>query len=249
MIDIYRYYTWLHHELAPYAYSEGIRASRTGHPIATPLVFEYPDDPAVGDMWDEYLYGPWLLVAPVWRDGERSRSVYLPAGAWTEFWDDTQLLEGPATLSDVSVPLDRIPLYIRLGAIVPLEVVNGVTGLGGEASAGRLTLAIYPHRTSRYELHDHKESMIEIVSEKRGDYDETAAIRVRTSVATKAYMLRIRANFDPSRVVVNGTPLTPCEDQPAFDDPDATCAWLADNGRVLVKYATSGQPATIDLVP
>ena len=46
------------------------RASRTGHPIATPLVFEYPDDPAVGDMWDEYLYGPWLLVAPVWRDGD-----------------------------------------------------------------------------------------------------------------------------------------------------------------------------------
>src|SRR5262245_50398954 len=153
VIDIYRTYTWLHHELVPYSYSEAVNANRSGHPIATPLVFEFPNDANVADLWDEYLYGPWLLVAPVWRDGDRTRSVYLPAGEWTDFWDDGQYLPGARTLQDVEVPLDRLPLFVRLGAIVPLDVVNGVTGMGSEASAGRLTLAVYPHHASRYELH------------------------------------------------------------------------------------------------
>mgnify|MGYP003694490481 CR=1 FL=1 len=58
MIDIYRTYTWLHHELVPYSYSEAVNAHRSGHPIATPLVFEYPTDSAVGDLWDEVSLRP-----------------------------------------------------------------------------------------------------------------------------------------------------------------------------------------------
>jgi alpha-glucosidase (family GH31 glycosyl hydrolase) len=249
MIDIYRYYTWLHHELVPYAYSEGVRASRTGHPIATPLVFEYPDDATVGNMWDEYLYGPWLLVAPVWRDGDRSRFVYLPNDEWTDFWDDRQVLHGPLSQPTVSAPLDRIPLYIRLGAIIPMDVANSVTGFGNQASAGRLTLAIYPHQTSRYELHEQDGRAIVITSDKRGAYDESAAIRISTSSATQDYLLRVRANFNPSRVVLNGAALEPCGDQAELDNPDGSCAWLAADGRVLVKYSTANQAATVNISP
>ena len=250
MIDIYRYYTWLHHELVPYSYSEAVRANQSGHPIATPLVFEYPDDPAVGDLWDEYLYGPWLLVAPVWRDGDRTRSVYLPADAWTDFWDDGQLLVGPLTLPGVSAPLDRLPLYVRLGAIIPLEVVDSVTGLGDPVSAGRLTLALYPHRTSRYDLREEGGVTIPITCEKQGAYDARAPIRVTTGPATGDYLLRIKANFAPARVTLNGTVLGGCADQAAFDDPSGSCAWLADQGgRVLVKYSTSGAAASVVLVP
>jgi alpha-D-xyloside xylohydrolase len=249
MIDIYRYYTWLHHELVPYAYSEGVRASRNGHPIATPLVFEYPDDASVGDMWDEYLYGPSLLVAPVWREGQRARTVYLPDDFWTDFWDDTQILHGPLTLASVSAPLDRMPLFIRLGAIIPMEVANSVTGFGNEASAGRLTLAIYPHRTSRYELHEEDGSTIVITSDKRGAYDVPAGIRITTSAATKHYLLRIRANFDPSRVALSGTTVEACADRAELDSPDEACAWLAEAGRVLVKYSTANQAATVDITP
>jgi alpha-glucosidase (family GH31 glycosyl hydrolase) len=247
MIDIYRYYTWLHHELVPYTYSEGVRANRSGHPIATPLVFAYPDDAAVGDMWDEYLYGPWLLVAPVWQDGARSRSVYLPAGAWTDFWDDSRTLTGPLTLADVPVPLERLPLYIRLGAILPLEVVNDATGFGNEASTGRLTLALYPHHGSSYELHEEGGRSTAISSEKEGAYDECAAIRITTSAATRDYLLRIRANFVPASVTLNGAALSACEDQAAFDDAGGSCAWLASDGRVLVKYSTVDQSAIVVL--
>lgn len=250
MIGIYRYYTWLHHELVPYSYSEGVRANQTGHPIATPLVFEYPDDAAVGDLWDEYLYGPWLLVAPLWQDGARSRDVYLPTDAWTDFWDDDQYLVGPLTLPDVSVPLDRLPLYIRLGAIVPLEVVNSVTGLGSEASAGRLTLALYPHHTSRYDLREEGGAVTTITSEKQGAYDAPAAIRVTTSPATQDYVLRVHAGFAPTRVLLDGAALVECADQTAFDDPTAACAWLAnDAGHVLVKFSTRGTGATVTIDP
>ncbi len=237
-------------ELVPYSYSEGVRANQSGHPIATPLVFEYPSDPAVGDLWDEYLYGPWLLVAPIWRDGERTRAVYLPAGAWTDFWDDAQLLVGPLTLPDVSVPLDRVALYIRLGAIIPLEVVNSVTGFGSEASAGRLTLAIYPHQTSRYDLRQEGGATIAITSAKQGAYDQGASIRVTTSAATLDYLLRIQANFAPASVTLNGTRLSECVDQAAIDDPNGTCTWLSEEGRrVLVKYSTAGSPAAVVLTP
>ena len=165
----------------PYAYSEAVRAHANGHPIATPLVFEYPDDPAVGDMWDEYLYGPWLLVAPVWRDGARARDVYLPSADWADFWDDAAPIRGPVTLSNQPVDLDRLPLYVKLGAIIPLDVVSDVTGLGSAASAGRLTLAVYPHHQSSYELREEAGAVLTITSDKDGEYADAAPIRITTS--------------------------------------------------------------------
>ena len=235
--------------LIDYQNSQAPLHADTGHPIATPLVFAYPDDPAVGDLWDQYLYGPWLLVAPVWRDGDRTRLVYLPTDDWTDFWDDTQVLHGPLTLVSAAAPLDRIPLYIRLGAIVPMEVVNSVTGFGNQASAGRLTLAIYPHQESRYELHDEDGRTIVIASDKRGAYDQSAAIRISTSSATQDYLLRVRTNFEPSRVALNGDALELCSDQAQFDMADGSCAWLAEGGRILVKYSTANQDATVSIIP
>jgi alpha-glucosidase (family GH31 glycosyl hydrolase) len=81
-------------------------------------VFAWPDDPRVRDLWDEYLYGDDLLVAPVWRDGARAREVLLPPGRWEDFWDATRRYQGPATLT-VAAPLGRIPVFVREGAVVP----------------------------------------------------------------------------------------------------------------------------------
>ena len=84
LIDIYRSFTRLHHALVPYTYRHAQEAGRVRRPIAKPLVFNYPEDPRVGDLWEEFLYGDDILVAPVWRVGQRMQHVYLPAGAgWT----------------------------------------------------------------------------------------------------------------------------------------------------------------------
>ena len=117
MIDIYRRYVRLHHDLIPYTVRAAAEAARSGLPIARPLVFAYPDDPMVADRWDQYLFGPDLLVAPLWRDGARSREVYLPKGRWEDFWDHSRVYTGPTTIT-VDAPLDLIPVFVRAGAKV-----------------------------------------------------------------------------------------------------------------------------------
>jgi alpha-glucosidase (family GH31 glycosyl hydrolase) len=117
MIDIYRQYVNLHHALVGYTYRHAQEASRSGRPIAKPLVFDYADDPRVKDLWQEYLYGDDILVAPVWKLGQRNQHVYLPAGRWVDYWDRTRVVAGPADL-DEPAPLDRIPIFIREGAEV-----------------------------------------------------------------------------------------------------------------------------------
>ncbi|MDP8257245.1 MAG: glycoside hydrolase family 31 protein, partial [Candidatus Alcyoniella australis] len=112
MIEIYRDYVTLHHELQDYSYQYAQRAHQSGAPIARPLVFDWPDDPQVREIWDEYLYGDEILVAPVWRVGQRSRSVYLPQGEWTDYWDRDTTYSGPLWI-EADAPLERIPLYLR----------------------------------------------------------------------------------------------------------------------------------------
>jgi alpha-D-xyloside xylohydrolase len=115
MIDIYREYTTMHHALAPYSYQNAREAGRSGRPIAKPLVFNYADDPKVADMWEEYLYGDDILVAPVWKVGQRTAHVYLPAGSWIDHWDKSRVIQGPKEL-DEPAPLDRFPIFVRQGS-------------------------------------------------------------------------------------------------------------------------------------
>jgi alpha-glucosidase (family GH31 glycosyl hydrolase) len=117
MIEIYRFYTTLHHALVPYSYRHAREANRTGRPIAKPLVFNYQDDPRVKDLWEEFLYGDDILVAPVWRVGQRTQHVYLPSGRWVDYWNTSRVVAGPADLEEPA-PLDRIPIFVREGAEV-----------------------------------------------------------------------------------------------------------------------------------
>ena len=67
------------------------------------------------EAWDEWLVGRDLLVAPVWRSGSRSRTVWIPPGKWTDVWHPHTTIVGPRKLT-VDVPLDHIPLYTRAGS-------------------------------------------------------------------------------------------------------------------------------------
>jgi len=127
MIAIYRRYTRLHARLADYTFELAERAHATGNPIVHPLVFDWPDDLAVRDLWDEYMYGPSLLVAPVWEHGRREREVYLPAGEWIDLWNPGRPLRGPVRVK-VPAPLDRIPVYVKADAahLLPEGLVEGL---------------------------------------------------------------------------------------------------------------------------
>jgi alpha-D-xyloside xylohydrolase len=80
---------------------------------------DFPNDTAVADLRDEYMFGPALLVAPVTDQGVQSRKVYLPAGTdWYNYWTDERL-KGGQTI-EVSAPIDNIPLFVRSGSILPM---------------------------------------------------------------------------------------------------------------------------------
>jgi alpha-glucosidase (family GH31 glycosyl hydrolase) len=117
LIGIYRRYTTLRHTLQPYVVAAAAAAAE-GLPIVRPMAFEDQKDRKLRDRWDQYMFGPDLLVAPVWRTGERSRQVYLPRGRWRSYFDPSRTFEGRATVT-VDVPLDAIPVFVRDGAVVP----------------------------------------------------------------------------------------------------------------------------------
>jgi alpha-D-xyloside xylohydrolase len=118
LVGIARMYTSLHHDLIPYTRSYMYEATRTGMPIMRALAFVFPGANKLADLWDEYLYGNDILVAPVTEPKAAERTVYLPAGKWMNYEDKRTVYEGETTIR-AAAPLDMIPLFVRAGAIVP----------------------------------------------------------------------------------------------------------------------------------
>jgi alpha-glucosidase (family GH31 glycosyl hydrolase) len=106
-----------HHDLIPYVRSYLYQATQTGLAVARPMVFEFPDDPIVKDMADQYMYGDTLLVAPIVTSSD-SRGVYLPAGQWLDYNDKVSRFDGQQTVVVSDVGLDRVPAFARIGGIV-----------------------------------------------------------------------------------------------------------------------------------
>jgi alpha-glucosidase len=139
----------LRYRLLPYLYNALWEASETGLPVMRPLLLDYPDDPVAVQQGDEFLFGNDLLVAPVTKDDDIRREVYLPHGVWYDFWTDRRTA-GPKKLT-VEAPLDRIPVLVRGGAIVPTQ--QGVQ-YSDQAPIDPLTFEIYPDGTSSREYYE-----------------------------------------------------------------------------------------------
>ena len=108
----------LHYRLMPYLYSLAWRVTNEGYTIMRHLVFDYQNDANVFNIKDQFMYGPAFLVNPVTTAGATSRSVYLPAGTWYDFWTGSTKTGGSA--ATVDAPLSQISLFVRAGSIVPM---------------------------------------------------------------------------------------------------------------------------------
>ncbi len=112
-------YLKLRYELMPYIYSLGWSTHKTGAPFMRALFMDFPDDPKVAEIGDEYMFGPAFLVAPVTNQGQTKKDVYLPAGAdWYNYWTHEKLHGGQTVTVDS--PIDKLPLFVRAGSIIPL---------------------------------------------------------------------------------------------------------------------------------
>ncbi|PYM70619.1 MAG: hypothetical protein DME10_19315 [Candidatus Rokuibacteriota bacterium] len=146
---ICRDYAELRYRLLPYTYTLAWQAHTLGLPLMRPLVLNYPDDPRVWQLGHEFLWGDDLLVAPVTREGATAWPVYLPAGGWYDFWSGTRH-EGPGGVT-LEAPLERLPLLVRAGSILPLGPVVQHTR---ERPLDEITLLIYPDGASSFELYE-----------------------------------------------------------------------------------------------
>jgi alpha-D-xyloside xylohydrolase len=107
------------------------------------------DDPAVVNIGDQYMLGPAFLVAPVTEQGRTSRRVYLPKGSdWYDYWTNRRYVGGQTI--DAAAPIERIPVFVRAGSIVPLGVQVSSTAEKQPLQAIR----IYPGRDARFTLYD-----------------------------------------------------------------------------------------------
>lgn len=146
---ICRMYADLRYALLPYTYSLAWQAHSRGLPLMRPLVLNYPTDPRVWDLADEYLWGDDLLVAPVTKEGARRWAVYLPEGSWYDYWTWEQH-DGERGI-EVDAPLDRLPLFVREGAVISLA---GPIQHTGDGLPEELTLLCVPGSDSQFELYD-----------------------------------------------------------------------------------------------
>jgi alpha-D-xyloside xylohydrolase len=127
----------LRYRLLPYIYSEAVRSSQTGLPMVRPLVLDYQSDPNTHSLDCQYLFGESLLVAPVLSRSRRQK-VYLPAGDWFDFWTKERTPGGRWV--ETESPLDRLPVWVKGGSILPLGPAMQFVGAG---PLDPLTLEIY----------------------------------------------------------------------------------------------------------
>lgn len=123
---ICRKYLELRYRFLSYNYTLCREAHDSGLPLIRALWLHYPNDPRAVTRGDEYLWGRDVLVAPVTAPGATERTLYLPEGQWYDFWTN-ELQAGGRDLMR-KVDLATLPLYVRAGAILPLDPIRQFTG-------------------------------------------------------------------------------------------------------------------------
>ncbi len=146
---ICRKYLELRYRLMPYLYSAVRECTQSGLPLMRALWLHYPNDPAAVARGDQYLWGRDILVAPVVEKGAVDRKLYLPHGAWFDFWTGERH-DGGIEITR-TVDLATLPLYVRAGAIVPMGPVKQYTG---EKVDGPLDISVYPGADGSFLLYE-----------------------------------------------------------------------------------------------
>jgi alpha-D-xyloside xylohydrolase len=143
-------YDKLRYRLMPYIYSVAAQTYYNDYTIMRGLIMDFPDDMAVRNIADQYMFGPALLVSPVYQYGARSRDVYLPTGtSWYDFYT-AEKVEG-GTHIKASAPVERIPLYIRAGSIIPIGPEIQYTAQKPDAP---ITLFVYTGHDGAFTLYE-----------------------------------------------------------------------------------------------
>jgi alpha-D-xyloside xylohydrolase len=143
LVQIAQTYVNAHQDLIPYTRSFLYQATRSGMPVMRALIFSFPTDDSLSDLWNEYLFGSEILVAPVTVAHATDRQVYLPAGRWLNYNDKHTVYSGTMTVT-VKAPLQELPLFVREGAIIPRGDIVQVDNNWDKDWKPRLRIEFFP---------------------------------------------------------------------------------------------------------
>jgi alpha-D-xyloside xylohydrolase len=142
-------YDRLRYELMPYIYSVAWRVTSDGYTPMRPLVMDFRNDERALNIGDQFMFGPAILVSPVTEQGATSRHLYLPNTKWYDFWTGAVIEGGKAI--DTAAPIDRLPLFVRAGSIVPM---GPDVQYSTEKPADPIELRVYPGANGDFVLYE-----------------------------------------------------------------------------------------------
>jgi alpha-D-xyloside xylohydrolase len=114
-----------------------------------PLVMDFPADRKAVNIGDQFMFGPAILVNPVTEQGATRRHLYLPTAKWYDFWTGASQRGGEAI--DAAAPLERIPLYVRAGSILP---IGPPLQYATEKPADPIEIRVYPGADGDFTLYE-----------------------------------------------------------------------------------------------
>jgi hypothetical protein len=210
--------------MQPYIYTEARRTYDTGVAFLHPLYYDWPNQDDAYTSKDEYMFGSQMLAAPVTesadaKSGLATEKIWLPPGEWIE-WPTGKHFTGPTSINR-NFSIDQIPVYVRAGAIVPMQPAMLYTG---EKRVDPLIVNIWPLKpgeSSHYSLYEDNGVSVEY---QHGVYTHTPIHATQTGntlrveigpvegsfpgmLKSRSYELRLPADWPPASVTVDGKPI------------------------------------------
>ena len=218
--SINRKYLQLKMRLTPYMYSLMHEAHQTGTPAVRALLLEYPGDTVcLGKATQyQYLLGKSLLVAPIYKEEDKRDSIYLPEGKWIDYWDGTTY-EGKKWINHYPAPLDKLPLFVKAGSIIPMYPQMNYDG---EKALDTLSIDIYPQGHTSYELYeddgltrDYKNGIFATTQIHSSKTNAGMNITIdaiqgtyKNRLPKRAYTLAIHSQLKPTSITINQQPIS-----------------------------------------
>ncbi len=144
------YYNKLRYRLMPYIYTLAGRAFHEDYTIMRAMVMDFGDDPKLNNIGDQYMFGPSIMVCPVYKYKAREREVYLPEGyGWYNF-NTGEYFEGGQTIT-VDAPYEKIPLFIKEGTILPVGPEIEYTA---QSNNEVFTIFVFKGKNNQFDLYE-----------------------------------------------------------------------------------------------
>ena len=189
-LEVIRKFSWLHTELVPYMYHYVVTAHEGGTRLQRTLPGKY-----------HYMFGNYLLVAPIYED-KLENIVQLPEGKWYYWFDDRKEFEGPLVMEQ-SFPMDEFPVYVKEGAIIPMNIIREYSGFGETVDEGFLTLMMYPGKEpSSFTVYRENDDATDVGMVRSGNL-----LSLTLSGKKTPHIIRLKAESAPEQITLDGNTL------------------------------------------